>query len=240
MDKKIPLISIVIPTYYEAGNIKEMIKRTKKSTRSFSTEIIVVDGGSKDGTPDIAEKAGATTVIRFNKKRGKGLELWEAFKVARGEYIIEIDADLQFDPEQIPLFVDAFEKGAEVVIATRENYAESPLWRTFGNKFLSLLTSTVLLYPIHDVLAGFKAAKRDVMLSLDLKEKGFMYESEIVVKAIRMKYKLTQIPVKYKRRMRENSQVSLIKDGLRFIWSILYFGLIVPAPKPIKKLVDKN
>lgn len=230
MIKKAPLISIVIPTFQEAGNIKEMVKRTRKLAKLYSIEIIVVDGGSKDGTSDLAEKAGATKVIRMLSKRGKGLDLWEAFKVAKGDYIIEIDADLQFDPEQIPLFVEAFQNGAEIVIAERENYKQSPLWRTFGNKFLSFLTSIVLMYPIHDVLAGFKAAKREVMLSLDLKEKGFMYESEIVVKAVRMGYKLIQIPVRYKRRMRENSQVSLIKDGLRFVRSILYFGLIVPPP----------
>lgn len=225
-----PLISIIIPTYHEAGNIGEMVKRTKKLSEIYPTEIIVVDGGSKDGTPDIAQKAGATKVIRFPNKRGKGVELWEAFQIAKGDYIIEIDADLQFDPEQIPLFINAFEKGADVVIARRENYKESPLWRTIGNRSLSLLTSIVLMYPIHDVLAGFKAAKRDVMLSLNLQEKGFMYESEIVVKAVRMKYKLTQIPVRYKRRMRENSQVNLVKDGLKFAKSIIYFGLIVPPP----------
>lgn len=230
-----PLISIFIPTYQEAGNIGEMVKRTKTSTRSYSTEIIVVDGGSKDGTPDIAQKAGATKVIRFPNKRGKGIELWEAFQIAKGDYIIEIDADLQFDPEQIPLFIKAFEKGADVVIARRENYKQSPLWRTIGNRSLSLLTTIVLRYPIHDVLAGFKAARREVMLSLKLKEKGFMYESEIVVKTVRMKYKLAQIPVRYKRRMRENSQVSLVKDGLRFAISIIYFGLIIPPPKNILK-----
>lgn len=227
---KKPLVSIVIPTYHEAGNIGEMVRRTKKLAKLYPMEVIVVDGGSKDGTPDIAEKAGADRVIRFPTKRGKGVELWEAFQVAKGDYIIEIDADLQFDPEQIPLFLNAFEKGAEVVIARRENYKESPLWRTIGNRSLSLLTTIVLMYPIHDVLAGFKAAKRDVMLSLKLQEKGFMYESEIVVKAVRMKYKLSQVPVKYKRRMRENSQVSLVKDGLRFARSIIYFGLIVPPP----------
>lgn len=230
-----PLLSIVIPTYQEAGNIGEMVKRTKKLSKLYPLEIIVVDGGSKDGTPDIAQKAGATKVIRFQSKRGKGVELWEAFQVAQGAYIVEIDADLQFDPEQIPLFVEAFKNGAEVVIARRENYKESPLWRTIGNRSLSLLTTLVLMYPIHDVLAGFKAARRDVMLSLKLQEKGFMYESEIVVKAVRMKYKLAQIPVRYKRRMRENSQVSLVKDGLRFARSIIYFGLIVPPPKRILK-----
>lgn len=230
MNNKRPLISVVIPTFHEAGNIGDMVKRTKKLSNLYSMEIIVVDGGSKDGTPDIAQKAGATKVIRFPSKRGKGLDLWEAFQIAKGEYIIEIDADLQFDPEQIPLFVEAFQNGADVVIAERENYKESPLWRTFGNKFLSFLATIVLMYPIHDVLAGFKAAKREVMLSLKLQEKGFMYESEIVVKAVRMGYKLVQIPVRYKRRMRENSQVSLIKDGLRFVKSILYFGLIIPPP----------
>lgn len=227
---KRPLVSIVIPTYNEAGNIGEMVKRTKKLSNLFPMEIIVVDGGSKDGTPDIAQKAGATKVIRFPYKRGKGVDLWEAFKTAKGDYIIEIDADLQFDPEQITLFINAFEQGAEVVIATRENYKESPLWRTIGNRSLSLLTTIILMYPIHDVLAGFKAAKRDVMLSLKLQERGFMYESEIVVKAVRMGYKLAQISVRYKRRMRENSQVSLIKDGLRFARSIIYFGLVVPPP----------
>lgn len=232
---KKPLVSIVIPTFHEAGNIGEMVERTKKLSNLFPIEIIVVDGGSKDGTPDIAQKAGATKVIRFPNKRGKGVELWEAFQIAKGDYIVEIDADLQFDPEQIPLFMDAFEKGADVVIARRENYKESPLWRTIGNRSLSLLATIVLMHPIHDVLAGFKAAKRDIMLSLKLQEKGFMYESEIVVKAVRMNYKLTQIPVRYKRRMRENSQVSLVKDGLRFARSIIYFGLIVPPPKRILK-----
>ena len=237
MDKKRPLISVIIPTYQEAGNIGEMVRRTKESTKSYSTEIIVVDGGSKDGTPDIAEKAGATKVIRFPFKRGKGVDFWEACQIAKGDYIIEIDADLQFDPEQIPLFMDAFKKGADVVIATRENYTESPLWRTIGNRSLSILATIILMYPIHDILAGFKAAKREVMLSLKLKEVGFMYESEIVVKAVRMHYRLAQIPVRYKRRMRENSQVSLVKDGLRFVRSIIYFGLIIPPPS---KRINKN
>ncbi|MDO8638415.1 MAG: glycosyltransferase family 2 protein [Candidatus Daviesbacteria bacterium] len=225
-----PLISVIIPTYHEAGNIAEMVKRTKKLSKLYPMEIIVVDGGSKDGTPEIAQKAGADKVIRFPSKRGKGIDLWEAMQIAKGDYIIEIDADLQFDPEQIPLFVKAFQQGAEVVIARRDNYKTSPLWRTIGNRSLSLLTTIVLMYPIHDVLAGFKAARREVMLSLKLQEKGFMYESEIVVKTVRMGYKLAQIPVRYKRRMRENSQVSLVKDGLRFVRSIIYFGLIVPPP----------
>lgn len=237
---KKPLISIIIPTYNEAGNIAEMVERTKRLSELYPMEIIVVDGGSKDKTPDIAEKKGADRVLRFPSKRGKGVDFWEACKIAKGDYIVEIDADLQFDPEQIPLFMDAFKKGADVVIATRENYAESPLWRTIGNRSLSLLATIVLMYPIHDILAGFKAAKREVMLSLKLKEVGFMYESEIVMKAVRMHYKLAQIPVRYKRRMKENSQVSLVKDGLRFVRSIIYFGLFIPPPSCTLSQLEEN
>lgn len=137
---------------------------------------------------------------------------------------------MQFDPQQIPLFIKAFNKGADVVIARRENYKESPFWRTIGNKSLSLLTSIVIMYRIHDVLAGFKGARREVMLSLKLEEKGFMYESELVIKTIRMGYKLAQIPVRYHRRVHENSKVNLIKDGLGYLRSILYFGFIIPPP----------
>lgn len=233
MSKKVPLISVIIPTYNEASNITEMLKRTKKLSRIYPMEIIVVDGGSKDGTPNIAKKAGISKLIKFSKRRGKGIDFWEAVQIAKGDYIIQIDADLQFDPEQIPLFIKAFKKGAEVVIARRENYNESPLWRTIGNKLMSLFTSVVLMYRIHDVLAGFKAAKREVMLSLRLKEKGFMYESEIVIKSIRMGYKLAQVPVKFQRRMQENSKVNLLKDGLGYVRSILYFGLFIPPPPKI-------
>lgn len=230
MSKQRDKVSIIIPTYNESGNITEMVKRTKKLEKLYDLEIIVADGGSKDNTVSLAKSAGATRVLTTPKKRGKGIDFWEACKKAKGDYIVEIDADLQFDPEQIPEFVSAMQNGADVAIGRRKNYKESPLWRTFGNRCLSLLSTTVLLHPIHDVLAGFKAAKRQVMLSLKLEETGFMYESEIVVKAVRMKYQLAQIPVNYKRRMREASQVSLVKDGLRFVRSIIYFGIFVSPP----------
>lgn len=223
-------VSIIIPTYNESGNITEMVKRARKLEKIYNLEIIVADGGSTDDTVDFAKKAGATKVLTTPKKRGKGIDFWQACKKATGDYIVEIDADLQFDPEQIPEFVTAMQNGADVAIGNRKNYKESPLWRTFGNRSLSLLSTIILMHKINDILAGFKAAKREVMLTLSLEEPGFMYESEIVVKAVIMKYQLAQIPVNYKRRMRENSQVSLVKDGLRFIRSIIYYGLFVSPP----------
>ena len=89
-----------------------------------------------------------------------------------------------------------------------------------------LIEGRELDYSISDIAEGAGIGRTTLFRIWD----DFV-ESEIVIKAVRMGYKLAQIPVRYKRRMRENSQVSLVKDGLRFARSIIYFGLIVPPPK---------
>ncbi len=224
-----PLVSVVIPTFQEKSNITSIIKKTKKIAKIYDLEIIVADGGSSDGTVTLAKKAGADVVLEFPWKRGKGIDFWEACLNARGKYIVQIDADHQFDPEQIPLFVESLKSGADVAIANRD-YSEALLLRTLGNHIVSILASIVLKRRIYDMLAGFKAIRKDVLLPLKLKEKSFMYEVELVAKAVRMGFKLDQIPVSYKKRMREVSQVNLVKDGLLQLKSVIYYGLLVPPP----------
>lgn len=229
-----PLVSIVIPTFQEKSNITSIIKKTKKIAKFYDLEIIVADGGSNDGTAKLAKKAGADVILEFPRKRGKGIDFWEACLHSRGKYIIQIDADHQFDPGQIPLFVESLKSGADVAIANRD-YSEALLLRTLGNHIVSILASIVLKKRIYDMLAGFKAIRKDVLLSLQLEEKGFMYEVELVAKAVRMGFKLDQIPVSYKKRMREASQVNLVKDGVRQVRSVIYYGLLASLPPLLKK-----
>lgn len=202
-------------------------------SKFYNLEIIVADGGSNDGTAKLAKKAGADLVLEFPRKRGKGIDFWEACQVAKGEYIVQIDADHQFDPGQIPLFIESLKSGADVTIASRD-HKEAILVRTLGNHIVSILASIVLRRRIYDMLAGFKALKKEVLLSLKLQEKSFMYEVELVAKAVRMGYRLNQIPVSYKRRAREFSQVNLIRDGLKQMRSVIYYGLLI-SPPTLKK-----
>lgn len=215
-----PKVSIVLPTYNEEKSIARMIKDVSKLKSKFSLEIIVSDGGSKDKTVFLAKKAGAK-VISFLTKRGKGIDFWEAGLKARGKYIVQIDADYQFQPSEIPLLIDALDKGADIAIGKRIDHGDAPFIRTLGNFLLTMATSLVVGRIISDSLAGFKAIRRSKFKKLNLTEKHFGYEAETVIKSMRLKYKLVEVPVSYARRNTGISQVSPLRDGLLILGSII-------------------
>lgn len=213
-------ISIIIPTYNEAKTIKKLIREIKDVLKAYPLEIIVIDAHSSDKTASIAESE-KVIVIRRDKKYGKGADFWYASLQSKGEYIIQIDADYQFSPKDIPLLITALDRGADVSLAWRIKHTNAPFIRTFGNKVFCWVTSVAVNKKIHDVVAGFKGYKRNALLSLQLKENHFGYEGEVVVKAVRMGYTIAQVPVSYSPRVTGTSQVSAFRDGPLTIWSIL-------------------
>jgi len=220
------LVSIIIPAYNEEKNIAKVIRKCHKLKKDFQVEIIVVDGGSQDKTIQVAKKERADKIIKFPYKRGKGADFWAGGIIANGAYIIQIDSDYQFLPQEIPLFVDKLEKETDVVIGTR--FVNSKIEKgsistrnLFGNKFLSLLTSLACGQKITDVMAGFKGFRKKAFLALDIRERHFEYEAEIIVKAMKMGMRLEQIPVSYKKRIGGNSGIRVLNDGLKVIMAII-------------------
>lgn len=218
--KTTPKVSIILPTYNEEETIVQIIKDIKKLQKLFTIEIIVADGGSKDKTAELAKNENVK-VIRFKKKRGKGKDFWEAALQAKGEYTVQIDADYQFLPSEIPLMIGKLDHGADIAIGKRIDHGKAPLIRTFGNYFLTLITSIVVGRKIGDTLAGFKAIKTKKLHALKLKEPHFGYEAETVIKSIRLKYKLEEVPVNYTRRNKGISQVNSFRDGFLILGSII-------------------
>lgn len=220
-----PKISVIVPTYNEQETVGSIIRRIKKFKDRYVLEIIVSDGGSKDNTVQLAKEE-KVKVIQNEGKRGKGIDFWEAARKATGDYIVQIDGDDQFSPEEIPLFIEVLEKGADIAIAHRVDQSVAPLIRTFGNWAQSLITSILIQKRIHDTFAGFKATKRSVLMDLDLKDHHFGYEAEIVIKGVRKGYHLVQIPVSYRMRETGISQVSLLKTGFLNLTSMIKYSLI--------------
>lgn len=225
------LISIILTSYNEEKNIGRTIKDCQKLKRFFPVEIIVVDAASKDKTVEIAKKMRVDRVIRFPFKRGKGADFWAGGLIAKGDYIVQIDTDHQFQPDEIPLFVEALKKGADVVIGTRFDGGKiqkgSVTARNlFGNWMMSTLTSLACGRKITDVMAGFKGFKKNAFLALDLKERHFEYEAETVVKAVRMGMNLKQIPITYTKRVGGASGIRALRDGLNVCKAItrVYFS----------------
>lgn len=227
------LVSIILTSYNEEKNIGRTIKDCKLLKKFFPIEIIVVDAASKDKTVEIAKKLKVDRIIRFPFKRGKGADFWAGGLAAKGDYVIQIDTDHQFQPNEIPMFVEALEKGADVVIGTRFKGGKIQKGSVssrnlFGNWIMSAITSLACGQRITDVMAGFKGFKKDVFLALDIKEKHFEYEAETVTKTCRMGMNLVQLPITYTKRVGGTSGIRALQDGLNVCKAILkvYFSVL--------------
>ena len=225
------LVSIVLTSYNEEKNIASIIKDCQKLKIYFPIEIIVVDAASKDRTVEISKRLKVDRILQFPFKRGKGADFWAGGLIAKGDYIIQIDTDHQFQPFEIPLFIDALEKGADVVIGTRFDGGKIQKGSVskrnlIGNWVMSALTSLACGQRITDVMAGFKGFRKNAFLALDLKERHFEYEAETVTKAIKMGMKLVQIPITYTKRVGGASGIRALRDGLNVCKSIakVYFA----------------
>ncbi len=124
MSSSNPRISIIVPTYNERDNIQELFQRIKNSLGDLSYEIIVVDDNSPDGTAEYAESCGKelglnVTVIKRPCKMGLISAVIDGLKIAKGEYVVVMDADLQHPPEVIPKLISELDRGYDMVIASR-------------------------------------------------------------------------------------------------------------------------
>lgn len=231
------LVSIIIPAYNEEKNLKGVIDECKKLKKYFPIELIMVQSGSKDRTVEVARAAKVDKILSFPHKRGKGADFWAGITASNGEYIVQIDADHQFQPFETPLFVEALKKGADMAIGTR--FAGGKIEKgsvtsrnLLGNWVMSKATALATGWDITDVMAGFKAFKKDAAFAIDLKEPHFEYEAESVVKARNLGLKLAQIPITYKKRKGGQSGIRALRDGGRVLKTIFKYRFF-HSTKPV-------
>lgn len=245
MKKDQLLTSIIIPGYNEERNIASVIRDVKKLKGKFPLEIIVVDDGSKDKTAQVAKKAGADKVISYKKNKGKGGAFRVGIDAAKGDYIVQIDADHQFQPKEIPLFIAALNEGYDVVCGTRfdkgkvETGSVSQL-NMFGNWLMSTVTAFFSGIKVTDIMAGFKGFTRDAAKKINLVTQHFGYEAEVVVKACKLNLKVKEVPITYTKRTFGSSSVHAIKDGIRVSYTIAKMYLTFPGPPPGHGVVGKR
>ncbi len=183
----------VIPAYNEAERIGDVITRTMQYL-----PVLVVDDGSKDETTGVARLIGAE-VIGQTPNRGKGAALMTGFKYAiENQYdaVLTLDADGQHDPAEIPLFLEAFSQGADLVIGQRD-FSKMPFPRNYSNAFGTWLFSRALGEYCPDNQSGYRLhSRRMVEASLTSGESNFEFEVEIIVRCVSLGYKLAWVPIK--------------------------------------------
>jgi len=183
----------LIPAYNEAERIGDVITRTLQHI-----PVLVVDDGSKDETAGVARLIGAE-VISLTPNRGKGAALMAGFRYAvENQYdaVLTLDADGQHDPGEIPLFLAAFEQGADLVIGQRD-FRKMPFPRNYSNSIGTWMFSRALGQYCPDNQSGYRLHSSRMMLSaLSSRETNFEFEVEIIVRCVLEGYHLAWVPIK--------------------------------------------
>jgi glycosyltransferase involved in cell wall biosynthesis len=167
-------ISIVVPAYNEEESLPELIARASSILQELkkSHEIIIVDDGSNDNTlpvlKDLKQNYPSLKIISFRKNYGKSAALSEAFKIATGDYVITMDADLQDDPEEIQNLINTLDAGPFDLVSGWKKKRHDPLSKTIPSKFFNFVTSRMTGIKIHDFNCGLKIYRNAVIKDLQI------------------------------------------------------------------------
>jgi glycosyltransferase involved in cell wall biosynthesis len=220
-------VSFLVPAYNEAATIIQVLERV--AALELDKQIIVVDDGSTDGTGDLAEQWGAgrdDVVVVRQENRGKGAAVRAAIPRADGEIAVIQDADMEYDPADVPALIEPIERGsADVVFGSRLSGGRPQraylFWHLVGNRFLSLLTNVLFNTTISDMETGYKAFRIDVLRSLDLRQDDFAIEPEITGKICKRKLRVYQLPIAYYGRTYAEGKKITWRDGFKAIRVLL-------------------
>jgi dolichol-phosphate mannosyltransferase len=223
MQLKLLDIAIVIPALNERLNLELLLPSLKEVLGGLGlvAEIIVVDGGSHDGTLEAAEQLGARVVPQ--EERGYGGALLAGFAATTAPYIVTMDADLSHRP----VFLENFWKQrdeAEVLIASRYvagGQAEMGFVRRQLSHILNRTYSKVLSLPLRDLSSGFRMYHKGVLAKIDLQARDFDALEEILVKVYSQGWRIKEVPFHYMARVSGSSHARLIKFGWAFLKTLL-------------------
>lgn len=214
-------VSIIMPTLNEVSNIKHIFPFIPQ----FVDEIVVIDGGSKDGTIDEVLKFRKDAKIIIDKTPGKGVALKRGFAAATGDLIIMMDADGSHDPEEIPMLIEPVLNGYDVSKASRilpgGGSDDFTAFRRFGNKMFVVMVNRLYGAKYTDLCYGYRAFKREVIEIMNCKSDGFEIETEQSIRMIKTGLKVKEIPSFEARRKYGNSRLNAIRDGWRILEIII-------------------
>lgn len=211
-------ISVIIPAKNEGKNIDKLISILKRSYTGF--EIIVINDGSTDDTAVVAKNAGAK-VYSHPYNIGNGAAIKSGIRMASGDVLVFMDADLQHNPEDIKTMLSYF-PDYDMVVGARSKKDQASLGRALGNKVYNWLASYVARFKVEDLTSGFRAIKSDIAQQfLYLLPNTYSYPTTLTLAVLRTGRTLKYVPIKVEVRKAGKSNINIFRDGVRFFMIIV-------------------
>jgi glycosyltransferase involved in cell wall biosynthesis len=220
-------VSVVMPVFNERLRLERAIAAVLEAKIADRFELLIVDDGSTDGTRDILQERSWPPEVRIlyhERNRGKGAAIQTALVEARGIYTTIMDADLEYEPSDIPALLAPLRGGdAEAVFGTRgfQSHSAFSFWYVVGNRAVTFAANLIYNSWVSDMMTGQKAMPTDVFRSLALRERGFAIEAEITARLLRRGVRIYEVPIDYTARSREDGKKLTAVDGLRVLRTLL-------------------
>ncbi len=223
------LVSVVIPVYNERDTIRDVVERVL--SLPIPTEVIVVDDCSTDGTDDVLQRLAASmplVVMRHPMNRGKGAALRTGFGRASGDVVLVQDADLEYDPAEIPKLIEPLlNEQAEVVYGSRYLGATSDdpsRLHRWGNRVLTGFSNWCTGQNLTDMETCYKAFRREVLDEITIEEDRFGVEPELTAKVAARGCRVREIPISYQGRGYAQGKKIGLRDAVAAFYCILKYS----------------
>jgi glycosyltransferase involved in cell wall biosynthesis len=216
-------LSILMPVFNEEERVADALKQALAVDYPCEVELVVVNDGSRDRTAEALAGVddARLRLINHERNQGKGAAIRTATENADGEYMVILDADLEYDPQDIPkLLAPVLDGRANIVYGNRSfgSHSAYSFWYVMGNKAVTTAANVLYNSYIGDLETCFKLMPVALYRSLDVRSRGFGMEAEVTGKLLRRGFRPYEVPISYHARTREEGKKITWRDGVKALW----------------------